>query len=83
MTTQSITLPEDTRHFVETEARRRGFATPGDFVGNLVLTAQRGSDSETIEDKLLAGKASGTGGAFDSDWADRMKERVLKCETHA
>ena len=81
MSTLSIALSDETRHFVETETRRHGFATPADFVGNLLRTAQRCSDTESTEDKLLAGLASGRGPAFDSGWADRMKERVLQSET--
>jgi hypothetical protein len=83
MTTLSITLPPETGEFVEAESRRQGFATPDEFVGKLIIEAHRSSEAHDIEEKLLAGLASGPGTPFDETWAARMKERVLSGKSDA
>ncbi len=79
----NITLPEATQAFVESETRRRGCGSASEFVGGLILEEQRRGESDRTEELLLEGLASGPGGSFDAQWAERMTARVLKGQLHA
>lgn len=83
MSTLSITLPEETLQFVESEARRQNYGSPSEFVGSLLNEARRCSRADLLEAKLLAGLASGPGVVCDDDWAAQMKAKVLAHTAHA
>lgn len=74
MSTLSISLPDETLQFLEAEARRRNIGSASAYAGTLLREAQL---AQEVEDKLLAGLASGPGSPFDDQWAARMKERVF------
>lgn len=83
MSTLSITLPDETMRFLESEARLRNAGSPAAYAGKLLHEARMRSAAELVEDKLLAGLASGPGSRFNDDWAAQTKERVFGSASHA
>ena len=58
MSTLQITLPDELRAWVESEARGRGYADASEFVGVLVreVKAQREVNAQTTDDEFLGGR---------------------------
>ena len=58
MSTLQISLPDELRAWVESEARGRGYADASEFVGVLVreVKAQREVSAQTTDDEFLGGR---------------------------
>lgn len=59
MATMNLTLPDDLRLFVETQAAQDGCASPDEFLVKLIRTEQRRRATEALDGKLKAALANG------------------------
>ena len=76
MTNMNISLPETLKHFVDEQVTKGGFSTVSDYLLELIREAQRRTDREELEAKLLAGLQSPTHQMSADDWT-ALRERVL------
>ena len=53
MTSLTISVPEDVKHFVEEQAIRNGYSSTGDYLLSLIEQAQLSSEQEAVEAKLV------------------------------
>jgi antitoxin ParD1/3/4 len=53
MSTLSLTLPDSLKAFVESQAARKGYRSPSDYLEALIREDQRKAENDEIEGKLL------------------------------
>ena len=53
MSTMNLTLPDSLRTFVESQATRKGYGSPNDYLEALIREDQRKAENDEIEGKLL------------------------------
>jgi antitoxin ParD1/3/4 len=53
MSTMSLTLPDSLKAFVESQATKRGYGSPNDYLEALIREDQRKAENDEIENKLL------------------------------
>jgi antitoxin ParD1/3/4 len=53
MSPMSLTLPDSLRAFVESQAIRKGYESPNEYLEALIRDDQRKAENEEIESKLL------------------------------
>ncbi len=59
LTTLNISLPRPQREFVESEAARSGCTTTSEYMRRLIHEAQKRTQQDELERKLIAGLDSG------------------------
>ena len=82
MATMNISLPEDMKTFIESEAARKGFGTVSEYMQTIIREAQeRTARCNHVDSLLLEGLDSGATTPWDSsDW-DSVQRQVE--ERHA
>ena len=76
MTSMNISLPEPLKRFVEQQVSKGGYSTVSEYLRELIREAQRRSDRQELEAKLLAGLQSPTCEMSADDWS-ALRERIL------
>jgi antitoxin ParD1/3/4 len=76
MTNMNISLPEPLKLFVDEQVSKGGFSTVSDYLLELIREAQRRTDREELEAKLLAGLQSPTDEMSAGEWT-ALRERIL------
>jgi Arc/MetJ-type ribon-helix-helix transcriptional regulator len=75
LTSLNVSLPKSQRAFVETEAARSGCTTSSEYIRRLIHDAQRRSEQEELERKLIAGLESGEPiGVSPEYWEKKRRE---------
>ena len=73
MTELRISLTPALRSFVDQQVAAGGYATPGDYVRELI---QREQDREKLRRLLLEGASSAVAGPADAAWFRRLRRRA-------
>jgi antitoxin ParD1/3/4 len=76
MTSMNISLPEPMKLFVEEQVNKGGYGTASEYLRELIHEAQRRTEHQELEAKLLAGLQSPTSDMTADDWTAR-RERIL------
>ena len=76
MTSMNISLPEPLKLFVEEQVNKGGYSTASEDLRELIREAQRRTERQGLEAKLLAGLQSPTSEMTADDWT-ALKERIL------
>jgi antitoxin ParD1/3/4 len=76
MTSMNISLPEPLKLFVEQQVSKGGYSTVSEYLRELIREAQRRTDRQELEAKLLAGLQSPTSEMSADDWT-ALRERIL------
>jgi len=76
MTSMNISLPEPMKLFVEEQVSKGGYSTVSEYLRELIREAQRRTDRQDLEAKLLAGLQSPTSEMTSDDWT-ALRERIL------
>jgi antitoxin ParD1/3/4 len=76
MTSMNISLPEPLKLFVEQQVSKGGYSTVSEYLRELIREAQRRTDRQELEAKLLAGLQSPTSEMTANDWT-ALRERIL------
>jgi antitoxin ParD1/3/4 len=77
MATLEISLPDDMRAFVESQAAREGHESVGEYIRALIREAQRRRARQELEAKLLEGLESGPDVEMTrEDWASLRAEAL-------
>ena len=75
-------LSDNSRAFVEAEAREKGYESPDEYLESLVMRARK--KRERLEALLLEGLESGDAGPFTpEDWEAMRREAMLRIENRA
>ena len=69
MTSMNISLPEPLKLFVEEQVSKGGYSTASEYLRELIREAQRRTDRQELEAKLLAGLNSPTSEMSADEWA--------------
>ena len=81
MTSMNVSLPEELREFVETQAKC-GYSTPSEYVRELIRQDQKRRAKEKLDALLLEGLDSGEAmAADDTFWAELKREALAKLRT--
>jgi hypothetical protein len=75
MSSLQVSLSADAQRFVEEQAAKRGLANSGEFLERLVLEAM---EREGLEEKLVAGLASGPVFEADDAYWDRKRTELTE-----
>ena len=73
MTTMNVSLPEELKEFVDTQAARGGFGSTSEFVRDLI---HREQDRQQLRALLLAGASSPSGPIADQGYFSELRARV-------
>jgi antitoxin ParD1/3/4 len=73
MTEMRISLPPSLRSFVDQQVAAGGYATPADYVRDLI---RRDRDRVTLRNLLLAGAASEPAGEADKEFFERLRRQA-------
>ena len=73
MKTMDITLPDELQVFAQTEAIRRGFSNPGEFMQSLLEAEKYRQFRQEVESLLL----EAADGPF-SEWTDRDSNDIRR-----
>ena len=73
MSTMTVSLPETLKDFVDDQVGARGYATPGEYVRELI---RRDRDRQCLRGLLLEGAASPGAAVAGADNFDRLRGRV-------
>ena len=73
MSTMNISLPETLKSFVEDLADARGYSSSSEYIRELIRKDQ---DRQRIRGLLLEGAASPPAVTANSDYFERLRERV-------
>jgi antitoxin ParD1/3/4 len=76
MTSMNISLPEPMKVFVEEQVNKGGYSTASEYLRELIREAQRRTERQELEAKLLAGLQSPTSEMTADDWT-ALRERIL------
>jgi antitoxin ParD1/3/4 len=76
MTSMNISLPEPLKLFVEEQVSKGGYSTASEYLRELIREAQRRTDRQELEAKLLAGLNSPTSEMSADEWA-ALRQRIL------
>ena len=76
MTSMNISLPEPLKLFVEQQVSKGGYSTVSEYLRELIREAQRRTDRQELEAKLLAGLQSPTSEMSADEWT-ALRERIL------
>ena len=76
LTTMNVSLPLSQRKYVEAEAARSGCTTTSEFVRRLIHDAQRRSEQEELERKLLEGMESGAPIEVTPEYWEKKKRQL-------
>ena len=74
MTTMNISVPEDMKAFLETQAAAEGHASASDYVRTLIRDAQRRRAKQELEAKLLEGLQGPVVEMTREDWDSIQRE---------
>jgi antitoxin ParD1/3/4 len=77
MTSMNISLPEPLKLFVEEQVSKGGYSTASEYLRELIREAQRRSDRQELETKLLAGLNSPTSEMSPDEWT-ALRQRILR-----
>jgi antitoxin ParD1/3/4 len=80
MTSMNISLPEELKEYVE-EQTQSGYATPSEFVRELIRNDQKQRAKERLNGLLLEGLDSGEPSAATAEfWAELKREALAKLD---
>lgn len=75
MDTLQVPITDSLKGFLESQATKKGFATPVDFVQSLLAELQqRAAEKKEIEALLLEGVRSPTVAGDEAFWAERRRK---------
>ena len=75
METLQISLTDGLKNFLEKQATKKGFSSPGDFVQSLLAELQeREKDKKELEEKLLEGVRSPKVLGDEAFWRERRQK---------
>ena len=78
MSMMSLTLPDSLRAFVESQAARKGYGSPSDYLEALILEDQRKAEKEEIESKLLEALQGPPATPVTSETWEAIKQEGLR-----
>lgn len=78
LTTLNISLPRPQREFVEAEAARSGCTTTSEYMRRLIHDAQKRTQQEELERKLIAGLDSGEPIEITPEYWEKKRRDLLK-----
>jgi antitoxin ParD1/3/4 len=81
LTTLNISLPRPQREFVEAEAARSGCTTTSEYMRRLIHEAQKRTQQDDLERKLIAGLESGDPIEITPEYWDKKRRELV--ERHA
>jgi antitoxin ParD1/3/4 len=76
MTSMNISLREPLKVFVEEQVSKGGYSTASEYLRELIREAQRRSERQELEGKLLAGLRTPTSEMTADEWA-ALRERIV------
>ncbi len=79
MAIKNVPLPEDLGAFVEEEAARKGFATPGDYVESVLGEARkRREDRDRVDALLTEAIESGPAAPMTAEDWEQIRDEVRR-----
>lgn len=81
LTTLNISLPRPQREFVEAEAARSGCTTTSEYMRRLIHEAQKRTQQDELERKLIAGLESGDPIEITPEYWEKKRRDLI--ERHA
>ncbi len=81
LTTLNISLPRPQREFVEAEAARSGCTTTSEYMRRLIHEAQKRTQQDDLERKLIAGLESGDPIEITPEYWEKKRRDLV--ERHA
>lgn len=71
--TLNVSLPDSMREFVDREVASGDYGTASAYIQQLIRRDKRRTE---VREMLLAGLASGSAGAYDESFRQRMRDRA-------
>ena len=78
MATMNISLPDQMKEFVETQAQREGFGTVSEYLRSIIREAQKREAKHALEAKLKEGLESGPAAPLTSQEWDAIEREGLE-----
>ena len=78
MSSLQVTLPEELRKFVESEAAAGGFDSPGTYVQELLRAVWRHKEKTALEENLIAASEGGPPVQVTPEFWEELKARVRR-----
>jgi antitoxin ParD1/3/4 len=75
MASMNISLPEPLKLFVEEQVSKGGYSTASEYLRELIREAQRRTERQELEARLLAGLQSPTSAMTADDWTT-LRRRI-------
>ncbi|WP_165228072.1 ribbon-helix-helix domain-containing protein [Aquisphaera insulae] len=80
MATMNISLPDQMKAFVESQARKEGFGTVSEYLRSVIREVQKREDRQALETRLREGIEGGPSAAplTAGEWDDIEREGLEK-----
>ena len=78
MQTMNIALPDVLNDYVQKQVEQQGYSSAGDYVRELIRTAQQDEARRKLEAEILIGLQSGPGEPFTTEYWQAIREEVQK-----
>ena len=73
----NVSLPEELKEFVEAQVQEHGYVSSSEFLRELI---RREQDRARLRGLLLQGMESGPGSEINSDYFDRLRQRIRESD---
>lgn len=78
MATMNISLPDQMKAFVESQAQREGFGTVSEYLRSIIREVQKRDAKQALEAKLKEGLESGLAAPLSSEEWDAIEREGLE-----
>ncbi len=78
MATMNVSLPDQMKDFVETQAQKEGFGTVSEYLRAIIREVQKREAKQTLEAKLKEGLESGPAAPLTSQEWDAIEREGLE-----
>lgn len=73
----NISLPDELKEFIEAQVHEHGYVSSSEFLRELIRGEQ---DRARLRALLIQGLESGPGSEMNSDYFDRLRERIRESD---
>ncbi|XAL98235.1 hypothetical protein OT109_11560 [Phycisphaeraceae bacterium D3-23] len=74
----NVNMPDELRKFVDEQVKLKGFATPTEYVRQLIRDERKRAAQDKLEQLLIEGLESGPATVLDEEAWDRIERDALK-----
>jgi antitoxin ParD1/3/4 len=78
MATMNISLPDQMKEFVESQAQKEGFGTVSEYLRSIIREVQKREAKQALEAKLKEGLESGPAAPLSSEEWDAIEREGLE-----